>query len=280
MWAISNRNRARRAIARFTRAIDAPAWGDRIYRPAPANTVEDYSRHNTYHHEASGQYFTMTQRDGHYYQRRHQLGPDGRETNVVEKEIQFVLGSGTHARTYLHQNPDGQLVEAPVAWYAENGGYWAMNSGYDRRDHAGFQRKIDQECFYCHNAYPEIRYANAGAERELFLHGAVPEGIDCQRCHGPGRAHIESVRSGASAAAVRAAIVNPARLAPERKLEICCSVIWNPPAAGCPIRCGAMTAASFRIARVNLSKTTCCISIARRARDTTMILKSRAPPTA
>jgi tetratricopeptide (TPR) repeat protein len=195
--------------------------GRSYYRPAPTNTVEDYTRHNTYYHEASGQYFTMTQRYGRYYQRRHQLGPDGRETNVVEKEINFVLGSGAHARSYLHQNPDGQLVEAPVAWYAENGGYWAMNPGYDRRDHGGFQRKIDQECFFCHNAYPEIGYANVGAERELFLRGAVPEGIDCQRCHGPGRAHVESVRSGASAAAVRAAIINPARLAPERKLELC-----------------------------------------------------------
>src|SRR2546423_14418760 len=118
--------------------------------------------------------------------RRRALGPNGCEIKVDEKEIQFGWGWGTQARPSLQRNPDGQLVEAPVAWYAENGGYWAMNPGYDRRDHAGFQRKIDQECFFCHNAYPEIGYANAADERELFLPGAVPEGIDCQRCHGPG----------------------------------------------------------------------------------------------
>src|SRR5947208_10641211 len=180
--------------------------GRSFYRPTPENTVEDYSRNNTYYHEASGQYYTMVQRSGRYYQRRHQLGPDGRETNVVEKEIQFVLGSGAHARTYLHKTPDGQLVEAPVAWYAEKGGFWAMNPGYDRRDHADFRRKIDQECFFCHNAYPAIEPGTPTGARELFLRGAIPEGIDCQRCHGPGRAHVQSATNGARPAAVRAAI--------------------------------------------------------------------------
>ena len=54
-----------------------------------------------------------------------------------------------------------------------------------------------------------------------FFAGDLPEGIDCQRCHGPGRAHVESARNGASPAAVRAAIVNPGRLAPERQIEVC-----------------------------------------------------------
>ena len=187
--------------------------GRSFYRPNPENTVEDYSRNNTYYHEASDQHYTMYRRGGRYYQRRHQLGPGGRETNVVEKEIQFVLGSGNHARTYLHKTSEGQLVEAPVAWYAENGGFWAMNPGYDRRGHWDFRRKIDRECFFCHNAYPEVAPDAFASGRELFLRGAIPEGIDCQRCHGPGRAHVQNADPGA--------IVNPARLKPERQLELC-----------------------------------------------------------
>ena len=197
------------------------AMGRSFSRPTPETTVEDYSRHNQYFHAASGQYYTMIQRGGRYYQRRHELGAGGRETNVVEKEIRFVLGSGAHARTYLLQTPGGQLAEAPVAWYAENGGFWAMNPGYDRRDHFDFRRKIDQECFFCHNAYPAVEPGIPTGARELFLRGAIPEGIDCQRCHGPGRAHVKSASSGAPPAAVRAAIVNPARLTPERRLELC-----------------------------------------------------------
>ncbi len=43
--------------------------------------------------------------------------------------------------------------------------------------------------------------------------GKIPEGIDCQRCHGPGQAHIEALRDRKNVSAVQAAIVNPARLA-------------------------------------------------------------------
>jgi predicted CXXCH cytochrome family protein len=195
--------------------------GRSFYRPALANMVEDSSRRNTYYHEASDQHYTMIQRGGRYFQRRHQIGPDGGEINVVEKEIDFVLGSGNHSRTYLHKTPNGQLEEMPLAWYAEKGGYWAMNPGYDRPDHLDFRRKLDRECFFCHNAYPQIEATPGAGERELFLRGAVPEGIDCQRCHGPGRTHVQSVGAGRPLDAIRKSIVNPARLSPQRQLELC-----------------------------------------------------------
>src|SRR6266853_732130 len=195
--------------------------GRSFYRPAPENTVEDYFRRNTYYHEASDQHYTMIQRGGRYFQRRHQIGPDGGEINIVEKEIDFVLGSGNHSRTYLHKTSIGQLEQMPLAWYAEKGGYWAMNPGYDRPDHLDFRRKLDRECFFCHNAYPEVEATSHAGERELFLRGAIPEGIDCQRCHGPGRTHVRSANAGNSLDAIRKSIVNPARLSPQRQLELC-----------------------------------------------------------
>src|SRR5437899_1367867 len=121
--------------------------------------------------------------------------------DVVEMRVDFVLGSGEHAKTYLHRTATGQLIELPLGWYRENGGTWAMNPGYDRAEHMDFRRKIDRECFFCHNAYP----AEDGESPELFLKGAVPEGIDCQRCHGPGGAHVRAASSGGPAAAGRGA---------------------------------------------------------------------------
>jgi tetratricopeptide (TPR) repeat protein len=51
---------------------------------------------------------------------------------------------------------------------------------------------------------------------------ALPEGIDCQRCHGPGRAHIAAASSShAQPESVRKAIVNPARLNRRQQLEVC-----------------------------------------------------------
>ena len=195
--------------------------GRSFYRPRPENKVEDYSQNNSFFHEASDQHYTMYERGGRYYQRRRQIAPDGGETNVIEKEIHFVLGSGNHARSYLHLTPNGQLVQLPVAWYAGNGGFWGMNPGYDRPDHMDFRRRIDRECFFCHNAYPELARSTGPSVRELVLPGAIPEGIDCQRCHGPGQGHVQSVRTGASPETIRKAIVNPARLSRERQLEVC-----------------------------------------------------------
>ena len=183
--------------------------GRSFYRPALQNATEDYSRNNTFYHKASGEHYTMYQRDGQFYQRRHQIGPDGRETNVLEMPVDFILGSGNHVRSYVHRRADGQLIELPIAWYAGRGGFWEMNPGYDVADHMDFRRKIDRECFFCHNAYPD----RDGPERELTLRGAIPEGIDCQRCHGPGLAHAERPTRGS--------ILNPARLSRERQLEVC-----------------------------------------------------------
>jgi tetratricopeptide (TPR) repeat protein len=182
-----------------------------------AGIKEDFSRNNTYYHEASDQHFSMYQRDDRFYQRRHQIGPDGRETNIIEMQIDFVLGSGRHARTYLHQRADGQLVELPVAWYNDRGGVWGMNPGYDRADHMDFRRKIDRECFFCHSAYPRDDVEGS----EFILRGTISEGIDCQRCHGPGRAHVQNASAGRPQTEIRGAIVNPARLPPERQNEIC-----------------------------------------------------------
>src|SRR5947209_12180734 len=122
----------------------------------------------------------MLRRDGNYYQRRYQLDSGGKQLNVMEKRIDYVMGSGNHARAYLHRTASNTLIELPLAWYAENGGYWAMNPGYDRPDHDGFRRPIAYDCMFCYNAYPEIPAANAQPFAPPVFPGALPEGIDCQ----------------------------------------------------------------------------------------------------
>src|SRR5437016_2549556 len=48
-----------------------------------AAAIEDYERKNTYYHKASDRYYTMYRKDGKLFQRRHQIGFDGKETNVI-----------------------------------------------------------------------------------------------------------------------------------------------------------------------------------------------------
>jgi predicted CXXCH cytochrome family protein len=183
-----------------------------------ARTLADFSKNNRLHHAASNRHYTMIERDGRFIQRRHIFGFDGKESNVLELEAHYVVGSGNHARTFLHRSADGRLREMPVSWYAERGGYWAMSPGYDRPAHLDFRRLIAEDCMSCHNGYPRSGMtddANGPAFRE-----PLPEGIDCQRCHGPGHGHIAAIKSG-DVEAARRAIVNPAALDRDRQLETC-----------------------------------------------------------
>jgi tetratricopeptide (TPR) repeat protein len=190
--------------------------GRSFSRPSAANIVEDYAKHNQIHHRPSGRSYTMIERDGQWFQRRHQTGFEGKETNGVETRVDYVIGSGNHARSYLHRTDSGHLIEMPVTWYSENGGYWAMSPGHDRPNQQDFRRAIAFSCMFCHNAYP----GSPPAEEGVFP-AQLPEGIDCQRCHGPGRAHVEAAGRKAAAEAIRRAIVNPARLSRERQLDVC-----------------------------------------------------------
>jgi tetratricopeptide (TPR) repeat protein len=193
----------------------------RSMRAASAAVMpQGFAGRQTFYHKVSDRHYTLIERDGKFYQRRHQIGPREREENIFEQEIHYVVGSGNHAKTFLHRSPEGRLLELPLAWYAEGGGSWAMNPGYDHPHHPDFRREIPQECIFCHNAYPALA---AGADRagsEPVFPQELPTGIDCQRCHGPGRDHIQAA-GGGKREQIRKAIVNPAHLSPERQLDVC-----------------------------------------------------------
>ena len=177
-------------------------------------------------HNASDRQYTMLQNDGRFYQRRQEIGFDGTEANVLEVEAHYVIGSGNHAQTYLHRNTDGRLFEMPVTWYSrqerpETGagaGYWAMSPGYDKSAHQDFRRLINQDCMSCHNGYPRALVTDDG--NGPVFPGALPEGIDCQRCHGPGQAHIDAAQAE-DVEGARRTIANPGRFDRERQLEAC-----------------------------------------------------------
>ncbi len=196
--------------------------GRSFYRATAANlNVEDFARNNSLDHKLSDRRYQMIQRENRFFLRRNQVGYGGREANVVEKEIHYVMGSGNHARSYLHRTSQNRLMELPVGWYAEKGGGWAMSPGFDRADHFDFRRPVAYSCMFCHNGYPAVEPSQDVAGADPIYPAQLPEGIDCQRCHGPGRQHIQAVQSGQSKEKIRAAVVNPARLSAELQFEVC-----------------------------------------------------------
>lgn len=201
----------------IARTYAQTGMGRSFYRPQPQTPLQS----KPFFHQPSGTWYAMVQRGGENLQRQWRIGPGGEEIHVRESRIDYVMGSGNHVRSYLHRTARGALVEQPLAWYAENGGTWAMSPGHDR-DYMLPPRTIAYECVFCHNAYPRIPAGHDEAGSEALYAGALPEGIDCQRCHGPGGNHVGAAQTaGSTAETIRRAIVNPARLTPARQMEVC-----------------------------------------------------------
>ncbi len=173
-----------------------------------------------FYHSPSDTWYAIERKQGKLVQRRWRVGPGGAEVLADESSIDYLMGSGNHVKTFLHRNQRGALTELPLAWYAEHGGTWAMEPGYDGGSLPP-PRQIAYECMFCHNAYPQIPPGHDEPGAEPLYSGELPQGIDCQRCHGPGGGHVRAAQQGMSFDAVRRAIVNPARLSPERQMEVC-----------------------------------------------------------
>jgi Flp pilus assembly protein TadD len=191
-----------------------------FFRPRDDNRIEDFTTAPLYH-APSRQWMQIVRRGDRLVFRRWQAGDDGRPLHTFEVEVDWVLGSGHHARTYLYRTPDGALFQLPLAWYSQEG-RWGMAPGYDRPDHDGVLRRVRRECLFCHNAYPEAPAGSDAANAAQTFSSELPEGTGCQRCHGPGAEHVRRALGGIDVRdSIRAAIVNPAKLAPALRDDVC-----------------------------------------------------------
>src|SRR3954447_4067903 len=195
-----------------------------FYRPRPELRSEDFTV-PPYYHAPSHQSMQIVPRGDGLVFRRWQEGTWGEPAHLFEQPVDWILGSGHHARTYLYRTPDGALFQLPLAWYTQEK-RWAMAPGYDRPDHEGVLRRVRRECLFCHNGYPDVPAGSDAAGQPQLFPATLPEGTGCQRCHGPGAEHVRRARGntpGKTAApeSIREAIINPARLPPERRDDVC-----------------------------------------------------------
>src|SRR5262249_32630261 len=106
----------------------------RSFAKASPQQIGDLRNNNRFDHAPSETHFAMLERDGKFFERRWQTGYEGKATNFDELQIDYVMGSGNHGRTFIHREKNGALQQLPLGWYAEKGGTWGMNPGYDRPD--------------------------------------------------------------------------------------------------------------------------------------------------
>ncbi len=126
-----------------------------------------------------------------------------------KRELLYFIGSGRRGRTYLFET-DGFLFESPVNWYA-NKQMWDTAPAYQSAREIPLNLPAHPSCLHCHvsGMQPPL----AGTENRYPDPPFTQNGVSCERCHGPGAAH--------AAGGDKDRIVNPAKLSPARRDEVC-----------------------------------------------------------
>jgi tetratricopeptide (TPR) repeat protein len=141
----------------------------------------------------------------------------GKDTVYKRQEtVNYIVGSGQHTNSHI-QSVNGYLNQMPMTFYTQKK-KWDLPPGFEDGHNSRFMRKIGLECMSCHNNYPEFVL---GSENKFT---AVPEGINCERCHGPGSIHVAERQTGSridTSKYIDYSIVNPAKLSIDAQFDIC-----------------------------------------------------------
>ena len=150
--------------------------------------------------ESPGTTFSYHLKEGVFSTTRQSL-----DASPEELLIQYALGSGTHATTFVTLNDSksaaGGSLEHRLTHFSDaGGGRLDITPGQDERTNLKRGVKTPQgralnaeetlKCFDCHATILSDR----GPGR-LDVESMVAN-VSCERCHGPGRAHVEAARKG------------------------------------------------------------------------------------
>ncbi|MEN8226200.1 MAG: multiheme c-type cytochrome, partial [Bacteroidota bacterium] len=132
------------------------------------------------------------------------------------QRVDYVVGSGQHTNSHIYVI-NGYAHQVPFTYYTQDGKF-DFPPGFEGGYNSRFSRKIGLECMSCHNSFPEMVL---GSENK-YTH--IPDGINCERCHGPGEVHVKLKREGQivdTSQFIDYSIVNPADLSLELQMDIC-----------------------------------------------------------
>lgn len=141
---------------------------------------------------------------------------NGDTTHQLDVQINYIIGSGQHTNSHLFTK-NGYIYQAPITFYVQES-KWDLAPGFENGNNTRFERILNSECISCHNAMPKL----SGTSDFKFTQ--VGEGIDCERCHGPGDLHVKERLAGKGAdvkKGIDPTIVNPRKLAWERQIDLC-----------------------------------------------------------
>lgn len=132
------------------------------------------------------------------------------------EQVNYIIGSGQHTNSHI-QSVNGYLNQMPMTFYSQKQ-KWDLPPGFENGVNTRFTRKIGLECMSCHNGYPNFVM---GSENK---YNYVPDGIDCERCHGPGSIHVHLKQTGKlvdTSKYIDYSIVNPSKLPINLQFDVC-----------------------------------------------------------
>jgi len=127
--------------------------------------------------------------------------------------IDMVYGAKGKADEVYFTWQQNRLYELPFAWLTP-WNCWGKQVYGDMGDNV--LRSTTPRCLECHTTYFEHV---PGTENEYNRDSILP-GVTCERCHGPGREHVEHHRAHPGLEK-GIAVVHPGRLSRERQMDLC-----------------------------------------------------------
>ena len=142
---------------------------------------------------------------------------DAKDTvHQIIKKVDYKIGSGHHTNSHLFEI-NGYVHQMPYTYYTE-AKIADLPPGFEGGNNSRFTREIALECMSCHNAYSNHESTSSNKYNE------IPLGIDCERCHGPGEAHVKRKLAGEiidTSKYIDYSIVNPGKLALDLQFDVC-----------------------------------------------------------
>jgi hypothetical protein len=182
---------------------------------ARASALEAYDGAARNPFDVSGFRYAVERRGEHLIHKEAAADQFGAKLFEMEAEVQFVLGSGERARSYLI-NRDGYLFASPLSWYSQKG-IWDLSPGY-ASNNPHFGRPIGPDCLFCHANQVEPVAHTANRYHLPIFRGTA---VGCERCHGPGELHVRLRQSDEVINGVDDTIVNPQNLEHGLREAVC-----------------------------------------------------------
>jgi Cytochrome c554 and c-prime len=131
--------------------------------------------------------------------------------------IDWIFGAADQGYTFFSRLAGGQFLEHRLSYYKRKGGFditpgQRVHTPLSLQEAMGMRLSSNEafRCLHCHSTY--VKQTPDGPD----FNSVVP-GVTCERCHGPGAAHVNAIRAGAA----ERRILNPAKLSGDDLLLLC-----------------------------------------------------------